>query len=104
MKWVNRPGAGLVEAPIIYPRVAFQMRARGCSESRARLGTVLRAAARGCLIPDAGPRIADADLSSRRSGEFPRSRMVGDRTVWVEREIDAWIAALPNRQLKGDAS
>jgi hypothetical protein len=27
-----------------------------------------------------------------------------DRTVWVEREIDAWIAALPNRQLKGDAS
>jgi hypothetical protein len=28
----------------------------------------------------------------------------GDRTVWVEREIDAWIAALPNRQLKGDAS
>jgi hypothetical protein len=30
--------------------------------------------------------------------------MVGDRTVWVEREIDAWIAALPNRQLKGDAS
>jgi hypothetical protein len=64
----------------------------------------LRAAARGCLIPDAGPRIADADLSSRRSGEFPRSRMVGDRTVWVEREIDAWIAALPNRQLKGDAS
>jgi hypothetical protein len=62
----------------------------------------LRAAARGCLIPDAGPLIADADLSSRRSGEFPRSRMVGDRTV--EREIDAWIAALPNRQLKGDAS
>jgi predicted DNA-binding transcriptional regulator AlpA len=49
-------------------------------------------------------RIADADLSLRRSGEFPRSRMVGDRTVWVECEIDAWIAALPNRQLKGDAS
>jgi predicted DNA-binding transcriptional regulator AlpA len=53
-------------------------------------------------MPDLGSRMRT--YRSRRSGEFPRSRMVGDRTVWVEREIDAWIAALPNRQLKGDAS
>jgi predicted DNA-binding transcriptional regulator AlpA len=37
-----------------------------------------------------------------RAGAFPRSRVIGDRTVWLEREIDAWIDALPNRQLKGD--
>ena len=37
-----------------------------------------------------------------RSGAFPRSRVVGDRTVWLEREIDDWNNALPNRPLKGD--
>jgi Prophage CP4-57 regulatory protein (AlpA) len=37
-----------------------------------------------------------------RDGEFPRSRSIGDRAFWVEQEIDAWIAALPNRRLKGD--
>jgi predicted DNA-binding transcriptional regulator AlpA len=37
-----------------------------------------------------------------REGTFPRSRAVGDRTFWVESEVDAWIAATPVRLLKGD--
>jgi predicted DNA-binding transcriptional regulator AlpA len=41
--------------------------------------------------------------SKMRAGTFPRSRAVGDRVLWVEAEVDAWIAALPMRRLKGDA-
>jgi predicted DNA-binding transcriptional regulator AlpA len=41
--------------------------------------------------------------SLMRAGAFPRSRVVGDRSFWVESEVDAWIAALPQRALKGDA-
>jgi predicted DNA-binding transcriptional regulator AlpA len=37
-----------------------------------------------------------------RDGKFPRSRQVGGRSLWVESEIEAWIAGLPIRQLKGD--
>jgi predicted DNA-binding transcriptional regulator AlpA len=37
-----------------------------------------------------------------REGLFPRSRVIGGRTIWLESEIDAWLAALPNRPLKGD--
>ena len=33
---------------------------------------------------------------------FPRSRALGGKTVWIKSEIDAWIAALPKRPLKGD--
>ncbi|MGE0038018.1 MAG: helix-turn-helix transcriptional regulator [Xanthobacteraceae bacterium] len=38
-----------------------------------------------------------------RAGTFPRSREVGGRSMWLSSEIDAWIAALPVRKLKGDA-
>lgn len=42
-----------------------------------------------------------------RAGLFPRSRMVGrghsSKSVWVSTEIDAWLAALQVRPLKGDA-
>jgi predicted DNA-binding transcriptional regulator AlpA len=37
-----------------------------------------------------------------RAGKFPRSRAVGERIFWVESEVEAWIAKLPNRPLKGD--
>jgi len=37
-----------------------------------------------------------------REGTFPRSRAVGGRSVWLESEIDEWIAALPLVRLKGD--
>ncbi len=37
-----------------------------------------------------------------REGKFPRGRAVGARTAWLESEIDNWIAALPERRLKGD--
>lgn len=37
-----------------------------------------------------------------RDGEFPRSRIVGGKSMWLSTEIEAWIAALPIRQLKGD--
>jgi predicted DNA-binding transcriptional regulator AlpA len=39
-----------------------------------------------------------------RKGTFPRSRVVGGKTKWFSTDIDAWMAALPIRRLKGDAS
>ena len=44
-----------------------------------------------------------------RDGKFPRARMLGGRagpagrSYWLSTEIDAWMAALPVRPLKGDA-
>lgn len=37
-----------------------------------------------------------------RAGTFPRARAVGARSMWLASEIDAWMAALPTRPLKGD--
>jgi predicted DNA-binding transcriptional regulator AlpA len=37
-----------------------------------------------------------------RAGTFPRSRIVGGKSKWRSDEIEAWIAALPVRPLKGD--
>ena len=38
-----------------------------------------------------------------RDGKFPRSRIVGGKSMWVSSEIDAWLAGLPVRPLKGDS-
>ena len=38
-----------------------------------------------------------------RQGKFPRSRELGGKAAWIEAEVEAWIAALPVRRLKGDA-
>jgi predicted DNA-binding transcriptional regulator AlpA len=37
-----------------------------------------------------------------RTGTFPRSRVVGGKSMWLSTDIEAWLAALPVRQLKGD--
>jgi predicted DNA-binding transcriptional regulator AlpA len=37
-----------------------------------------------------------------RSGAFPRSRIVGGKSMWRSDEIDQWLNALPLRPLKGD--
>jgi predicted DNA-binding transcriptional regulator AlpA len=39
-----------------------------------------------------------------RAGKFPRSRIVGGKSMWLSTEIEEWLAALPVRPLKGDAS
>ena len=40
-----------------------------------------------------------------RAGKFPRARTVGDlKSVWLESEVEAWMAALPLSRLKDDAS
>jgi predicted DNA-binding transcriptional regulator AlpA len=39
-----------------------------------------------------------------RDGTFPRSVVVGAKSMWIESEVDAWIAALPRRRLKGDSN
>jgi predicted DNA-binding transcriptional regulator AlpA len=36
------------------------------------------------------------------AGKFPRSRIVGGKSMWVSTEIESWMAALPIRRLKGD--
>jgi predicted DNA-binding transcriptional regulator AlpA len=38
-----------------------------------------------------------------RAGTFPRSRVVGGKSMWLSSDIDAWLANLPMRTLKGDA-
>jgi predicted DNA-binding transcriptional regulator AlpA len=37
-----------------------------------------------------------------RAGKFPRSRMVGGKSMWRSDEIERWLAELPMRPLKGD--
>ena len=37
-----------------------------------------------------------------RAGRFPRSRVVGGRSMWRSDEINEWLAGLPVRPLKGD--
>jgi predicted DNA-binding transcriptional regulator AlpA len=37
-----------------------------------------------------------------RRGKFPRSRVVGGKSMWLSNEIDAWLEGLPVRPLKGD--
>jgi prophage regulatory protein len=37
-----------------------------------------------------------------RAGTFPRSRVVGGKSMWLSTEIAEWIATLPVRPLKGD--
>ena len=37
-----------------------------------------------------------------RAGAFPRSRVVGGKSMWRSDEIEAWLANLPVRKLKGD--
>jgi predicted DNA-binding transcriptional regulator AlpA len=38
-----------------------------------------------------------------RRGQFPRSRIVGGKSMWRSDEVAAWMSALPVRPLKGDA-
>ena len=38
------------------------------------------------------------------AGKFPRSRIVAGRSMWLSTEVDAWLAELPVRPLKGDAA
>jgi predicted DNA-binding transcriptional regulator AlpA len=40
--------------------------------------------------------------SWQRAGTFPRSRIVGGKSMWLSNEVEAWMAALPVRPLKGD--
>src|SRR5262245_16608826 len=38
-----------------------------------------------------------------RAGKFPRGRIVGgQKSMWLSSEVEAWMAALPVRPLKGD--
>jgi prophage regulatory protein len=37
-----------------------------------------------------------------RANKFPRSRIVGGKSMWLSSEIDEWLANLPTRKLKGD--
>jgi predicted DNA-binding transcriptional regulator AlpA len=39
-----------------------------------------------------------------RAGAFPRSRIVGGRSMWRSDEIAEWLAGLPVRPLKGDST
>src|SRR4051812_2134675 len=37
-----------------------------------------------------------------RQDAFPRGRVVGGKTYWLESEINEWILSRPVRRLKGD--
>jgi predicted DNA-binding transcriptional regulator AlpA len=34
--------------------------------------------------------------------KFPRSRVMGGKSVWLSTEVEAWVTELPLRPLKGD--
>src|ERR1700731_1329715 len=36
--------------------------------------------------------------------KFPRSRVMGGKSVWLSTEVEEWMAALPLRRPKGDAN
>jgi predicted DNA-binding transcriptional regulator AlpA len=36
------------------------------------------------------------------AGRFPRSRVVGGKSMWLLSEVNDWLAGLPVRKLKGD--
>jgi predicted DNA-binding transcriptional regulator AlpA len=38
-----------------------------------------------------------------QAGKFPRARDLHGRPVWVQREIQAFLASLPIKRIKGDA-
>jgi predicted DNA-binding transcriptional regulator AlpA len=38
-----------------------------------------------------------------RAGKFPRARVVGGQSMWLSSDIEAWLASLPVRRLKGDS-
>jgi predicted DNA-binding transcriptional regulator AlpA len=38
-----------------------------------------------------------------RDGSFPRSRLVGNKSMWLSTDIAAWLTKLPPCRLKGDA-
>jgi predicted DNA-binding transcriptional regulator AlpA len=35
-----------------------------------------------------------------QTGRFPRGRVIGNRTVWVKSEVDAWCADVANNKLR----
>jgi predicted DNA-binding transcriptional regulator AlpA len=37
-----------------------------------------------------------------QQGRFPRARVIGGKSVWIESEVDDFITALPLRQYKDD--
>jgi predicted DNA-binding transcriptional regulator AlpA len=37
-----------------------------------------------------------------RAGKFPRARDLRGRPAWIAAKIEAWIAQLPLRRIKGD--
>jgi len=39
-----------------------------------------------------------------RDGKFPRSRLVGNKSMWLSTEVAAWLSNLPPTRSKGDAS
>jgi hypothetical protein len=43
-------------------------------------------------------------LSPSGSLTFPRSRIVGGKSIWRSDEVEAWLDALPVRTLKGDSA
>ena len=39
-----------------------------------------------------------------RAGTFPRSKVVGGKSMWLSTDIDEWLAALSDTQPKGDVA
>jgi predicted DNA-binding transcriptional regulator AlpA len=78
------------------PSAAERMRAAHQSQGPPRLLDK----AQVCVIANASYPTVWAWM---RAGTFPRSRAVGGRSMWLSSEVDAWLAALPVRPLKGDA-
>jgi prophage regulatory protein len=71
-------------------------------DTDAEAGAGQTAADRLIRLPEVMARVGlrrTAIYQRMREGRFPRSRSLGSRcTVWVEAEIDAWIACVTHRE------
>jgi predicted DNA-binding transcriptional regulator AlpA len=94
----------------------MSVRSTGLSKSEQRRGTGQPAPDLPPLEPAPDRLVHKGELLERlgvsfptiwswmRRGTFPRARVVGGKSCWLSSEIDAWVASLPVRRLKGDAA
>ena len=71
--------------------------------ARGRLSLPLRLLTKPEVLRIAGGVSYVTLWSWMRAGAFPRSRVVGGKSMWRSDEVQAWLDALPVRPLKGDA-
>ena len=91
-----------VEAALADDLCDAQDTRRRAPPARGPPSLVLRLLAKPEVLLIAGGISYPTLWSWMRAGTFPRSRIVGGKSMWRSDEVQAWLDALPLRPLKGD--